>query len=161
MASQFTVVLGLLVLGFAAVLLYHHWRDWSELRARQFPADESGQQEGRYRRRRLRRRLQTTLMVGIVGACMIAAVILRRLGASPVWIVGIWSAILILLVWILLLAVADITETQRHFGRMRRNVILEQTLFLARLRRTSRSSPGSSVSQREGDSGNGKPAPSR
>lgn len=161
MASFATIGLALLVIVFAATLFYFHWRDWYDLRTREFASTEAGDRERRYRKRRLRRRLQTSGMVGLVGLGMLGAVSLRALGASPLWIISVWSGILILLVWIMLLAVADITETQRHFGRLRQDVLLEQTRFLARARQMMQRSAESPSAEEQTQSGNGRPGRSQ
>ncbi|MCS7238855.1 MAG: hypothetical protein NZ899_11385 [Thermoguttaceae bacterium] len=157
MESWLTGMIGLAVVAFSASLLFLHWREWSQLRRHSGERLATTESENRYRQRRLRRRVQTSTLVGIVGAGMIAAVIMRRLGVAPIWIVSAWSAILFLLLWICLLAAADIIETQRHYGRLRHETAVEEAKFLAKLRRSHAAGPPM-ASTESSQSGNGKPA---
>lgn len=155
MGSWLTGIIGLGVVAFSAGLLLLHWREWTALRAEPLPLPKGRESEYRYRRRRLRRRVQTSTLVGLVGVGMIAAVALRRLGASPIWIVCTWSAVLFLLLWICLLAMADIIETQRHYGRARHEVVVEEAKWLAKLRGSGGPSPSAPTANNT-PSGDGK-----
>lgn len=72
--------------------------------------------------RQFRRRVQASLMIGIVGIAIFGGQFLE----SPTMIATFWAGVIFLLLWIVALAMADILATQQHFGRVHRDHVAEQ-----------------------------------
>jgi hypothetical protein len=154
--AWYTLALSILTIAFSAFLLFIHWREWGSLSQLKASGCEGESREYDYRRRRLRRRTQSTALIGTVGLLMLGMVVLRWMNVGIVWTLVGWMLIVVLLLWICILAVSDMLATGRHFGRLRQDVLMEQARFLARLRQTV----SEGRKQRESQSGNGKaPAP--
>jgi hypothetical protein len=113
----------------AAALMVMHLRTW-----RKAQEGELDPVEFDFRRRQFRRRMQTSAMLALTAAVVFAGVLL-----TP-WVGALWFGLLfvgivvLLLVWILLLALADAVATKYHFGRLRRDVVIEQAKLQAKLR---------------------------
>ena len=87
--------------------------------------------------RQFRRRIQVSLMIGIVGI----AILIGQFFESPTTVAVFWTGVILLLFWILALAMADILATQQHYGRVHRGHVAEQTRIQAEiLRQSSKSS---------------------
>lgn len=70
-----------------------------------------------FRRRQLRRRLQTSSMLGLLGlAIAIGATISHR--QHPLGFVLFWCGVLCWLLWIVLLDLGDAWSSRRHFRRL-------------------------------------------
>jgi hypothetical protein len=119
------VMVGLLVA--AGIMMASHLRVW---RAAKY--DELPRREHEYHRRRFRRRMQSSAMVGLTG---VAVFIGRWIEGPPALVIGYWSGVLLLVTWLGLLAVADIVSTAHHFGRLRDDYLVERAKLEAVVRR--------------------------
>ncbi len=130
-----SLVFSVVLLACAAGLLLWHLLSWRADRRRRMEPNER-----EFRRRQFRRRLQTTIMLALLAASLPIGhelVILGR-GAGPQswWLkaaVIFWAAVLVLLVWLVLLATADIWASKFYYGRLRDRNQLEQTRLKAQL----------------------------
>ena len=93
------IIFGLVLIAIAAVLTSGHWR------ARRLPPDPvADEREADYKRRRLRRRMQASAMIGIAG---VAIIIGQWIPEGSLTYVIYWGVVVLLVVWITLLALAD------------------------------------------------------
>jgi hypothetical protein len=91
-----------------------------------------------YRRRQFRRRMQTSAMLGLVGIGMLVGGLLIAWPARPWLIFTVWGGVMVLVVWLGLLAVAEIVATRYYFGRLKQDYLVEQARLQAELRRLQR-----------------------
>ena len=121
-----SLAVSLFLLCCALGMMVMHARSWRSAQAR-------GPEEAElnFRRRQFRRRMQSSAMLGLLAV----AVFVGQLIKTPALAVVFWAATLLLLVWVGLLAVGDILATKFHFGRMRRDYLIEQAKLEAELRR--------------------------
>ena len=115
----------------AGGLMAWHLRGWRDVQSRALETDEL-----RFRRRRFYRHMQTTALMGLVGAAIPFALPLTRAWpkAGVVYVVGVLAT----LIWIAVLALVDIWTTRFHYGRLRDRNQLEQTRLKAELRLAER-----------------------
>jgi hypothetical protein len=119
----------------AGVLIHSHQRAWQSLRQRRGQLEPS---EYDFRRRQLRRRSQTSAMLGLVGIGMLIGRLLIVWRAPPLLVVVFWGGVMLLVVWMALLAVADIVSTRLYFSRLKQNYMVEHARLQAQLRRIER-----------------------
>jgi hypothetical protein len=136
------------LLACAAGLMVWHVRAWRAQRQRKLEPEER-----EFFRRQFRRRMQTSTMLAAIAAALplgqwiIQMVDEHREADWPTRGFTVWVAVLIaMLVWVGLLAVADIWASRHFFGRLRQRYWLEKTRLEAELRRI------------HGAGGNGKPS---
>lgn len=120
---MFAVLLVLAAVG----LIWMHWRTWQQA----LDAPHENAEEQRFAWLQFRRRVQSSGMIGLVGLGIFIGQFIR----SPVVWVFFWTGIALLLVWILLLALADAFATQQHFGRLRRQEFADHVREQAKLSR--------------------------
>ena len=110
-----------------------HIRDWREARA-----DESREpHELNFRRRRFRRRMQTSGILGVLGIAILVGHFIQPPMAIAV-VAVYWATVLLMVAWILVLACFDAIATQMHSSRMQRRNESEQALLEAKLRRAKK-----------------------
>lgn len=125
MYSVLTSVVAVLLVALSGGLILWH------LRARRMnPHDELPEAEQEFARRQFRRRLQTSVMIGIVGAAMFGGQFVGRL-----WLGAYWLGIILVLFWVVLLALGDALASQQHFRRLHRQNMAEQVKLQAEIRR--------------------------
>ncbi len=86
-------------------------------------------------RRQFRRRIQTSALLGILAVMIFLGELLALWVNSHVFFFIYWAAALVLVVWVALLAAADIWATQYHFGQLRQKCLVEQAKLHAEIRR--------------------------
>lgn len=120
-------LVSLLLLSCALAMVYMHLRSWS---AAQKDPNEAAHLE--YRRRQYRRRMQTSIMLGVLA---LAIGIGPALKLSPLWLTIYWTGVLAFTVWVGVLALVDIWATRHHFNRLRDRYAIEQARLEAEARR--------------------------
>lgn len=130
-----SILVGLLLVFAAACFVRWHANAWRALGER---ASELDVEEIDFRRRQLRRRTQTSAMLGLVGIGMLVGRLLLVWRAHPTVILLFWGGVVLLVLWLGLLAVADMVATRFYFGRLRQNCLVEQARLRAQLRRVER-----------------------
>jgi len=131
--SSILVATSLLVV--AGAFIRSHHRAWRTLLLQRRQLEPS---EFDFRRRQLRRRSQMSVMLGLVGIGMLIGRLLIVWPAPPLVVVVFWLGVMGLVVWVALLAVADIVSTRLHFSRLRQIYMVEQARLQAQLRRIER-----------------------
>jgi len=113
------------------------WLMASHLRARQHDHEADDGQDRResdFRRRQFRRRVQTTGMLGLVALALALGHWITIDRVSPTVFAVYWSGVVLLVLWVLLLAMADVLSTKQHFGRIERTHQVEKARLEAQLR---------------------------
>jgi sterol desaturase/sphingolipid hydroxylase (fatty acid hydroxylase superfamily) len=139
-----TLAFSVLLLLAAAGLMVSHLRAW---RQAQEAASETNAKEIDYRRRQLRRRVQSTAMLGGLAVALAVGnwITVGRVG--PLVFAVYWGGVVLVVLWVTLLAAADIVSTKHHFGRIRDGQLIDKARLEAELRRirsagTNGKSPG-------------------
>lgn len=121
-----TAIVGILMMLVAGLLIARHRRVW-----RQSRLDDLSNEAHVFARRQFGRRLQSSLLVGLIGAAMLAS----PLVTNPWVAIGYWGVVMLLLGWVMVLAVADVASTQQHFRHLQEEVLLERAALEAELRK--------------------------
>ena len=122
-----SVIVATVLILFGAGQIFLHIRTWRE--ARRVDMDTK---ERDYRWRQFRRRIQTSAMLVLLGV----ALPVGQWIAGPPWVIlTYWGAVVLLVLWLALLALADMIATKYYFGRVRQHYMLEEVKLQAELRR--------------------------
>jgi len=121
------IFFALFLIGLLAVLFWRHWQQW-----RNREHDQLNPRDADFFRRQLRRRVQASAMIGMVGL----AVLYGQTLSVSVGALAYWLVVVLVVLWIMLLALADVFATRMHLSRMRRDVLVEQACLEAELRRS-------------------------
>jgi sterol desaturase/sphingolipid hydroxylase (fatty acid hydroxylase superfamily) len=119
----------LLGLTSAGLIVWH-------VRGRQrFAEEELGERERNFRRRQFRRRVQTSAMIGLLGAAILVGQLL--MDAAPFWKFKViyWIGVLVLVLWIVLLAIADMAATSFYYSREKTDFVVQHAKLQAELRK--------------------------
>ncbi|MEX0641469.1 MAG: hypothetical protein WD468_02145 [Pirellulales bacterium] len=136
-----TAVLSLSLVALSMLLIALHRRT-----ARRAAETFQDPEEREFAASQYRRRMQTSAMIGLVGVLVFVGHWLdHSIGELIVWL-----AVVLLVVWIMLLALADIVATRAHFSRIRRGAIVEHARLQAALHHARKQ-------QARAGNGNGKP----
>ena len=129
-----TGLVSFLLLGCAAALMLSHVRTW-----RHAIGYAGTREELDYRRRQYRRRMQTSGMMAVLAIALFVGEWLTDTIASRWFPIIYWLAVMVLVGWVGLLALADIFSTKLHYDRLRHGAMLERAKLEAELRRVERS----------------------
>jgi len=136
------------LVGAALWLIRVHWQHWQEV-----DADTTLQPRDRdHLRRRHRRRTQTSTMLGFVGVAILAGRLFPPDDSSVVTVLY-WSGVTLLVLWMALLAMADMVSTRMHYGGQRRKVDNERAKIEAQLQRLRADQKNQASTQPAGESG--------
>jgi hypothetical protein len=127
-----TLIFPLGVLAVAVVLLAVELRGWRAARRRELSSEELD-----YRRRRFRRRVQADVMLALVAVLMGAGSLIEP-ARYPSTYVGIWAGVLVLVLWLILLALADAAVSLHHGQQDKAELLAERTKLEADLAARSR-----------------------
>ncbi len=112
----------------SAGLCVGHWRGWQ--------GDQNLKPDERtldYAQRKYRRRMQASVMIGVTG---IAILIGEALPPRPLLLTFYWIAIVAWVVWIAVLACADMLATNFHYQDVQQDEIILKTQLENELRRS-------------------------
>lgn len=121
-----------LLLVAAAGLMVSHVRAWR--RAKEL-ADDADARERQYHWRQFRRRMQTSAMLALLAVTLLVGHWITLDLAHVVVFTVYWGGVVFLVLWIALLAVADMISTAHHFGRIRQSHLVERATLEAEARR--------------------------
>jgi hypothetical protein len=124
-------------------LIVRHVRVWNQLKK-----EELDERELNFRSRQYRRRMQTSAMIGVLGMAIVVGQLLLDVVKSPKFPVYYWIGVLALLLWIVLLAVADMVATSTYYSRERSDLAVGHAKLQVELRKAR---------ERAGRRHNGKP----
>jgi amino acid permease len=114
----------------AVALMASHVRTWRRVQQHDSTPDELD-----YHRRQYRRRMQTSALLGLLAVAIFVGQLVIVHVQPRLLLLAYWGAVLLLICWMALLAVADILATKHHFGRLRQTCIVEQAKLQAKIRR--------------------------
>jgi hypothetical protein len=103
---------------------------------RQWRAGDQDADERRYQRGRFRRRMQSSAMLCLSGVAMYAGQLISA-DQQPTLYVFFWCGVALLVLWVMILALADILATRLHIARFKRHRIVEEARLRAELARAS------------------------
>jgi len=121
-----SLVVGVALVLLAAALVAWHWFAW-----RRWGLGTFDELHREFAWRQFRRRVQTSVMVGLVGVAIVAADAVD----SPIASLVAWLVALVLLVWVMLLAAADALATRTHYSRLARRQVDEYAHLSTEYRR--------------------------
>jgi hypothetical protein len=129
------------VLLMAGGLVWSHVRTWSALklekerlvRANVDQADAAAADYD-YRYRQCRRRLQASSLLGLVGVALFVGQLID-FRKNPSFFVFFWCAVALLVLWIVLLALADVFATRMRNLRLSQERLIENAKLQARIRK--------------------------
>jgi len=123
------LVLSVVLLLISAVLVWTHMRRWQGARRSRLAEHEHD-----FAWRQFRRRIQASSMLGLSGlGVFFGGVIPPK--EQPSLFVFTWLAVTIIVVWILLLALADMVATRSFMSQTMKRHFSQQARFAATLRR--------------------------
>jgi hypothetical protein len=125
-----TLLFSLLLLLAAVGLMVSHVRTWRSFEHAQLEPSESN-----YRWRQYRRRMQTSAMLGLLAIALGAGHPLTIGMHSVVFTLVYWGVVLLLLCWVVLLGLVDVWATNRYFGRLQQDCLVQQAELRAEARR--------------------------
>ncbi len=146
------IAIATVIIIIAGTLLLSHWREGKRLGCSEPAEPGTSQQDWRYRWARVKRRKQSSFLIGLLGVVLIADAFLQQIGAATLWKIFVVTLAVVLTFWIAILAFADILATQRHFSQLRQELLHEEARFLAQLR----DAKTKARDQGRANSGNGK-----
>ncbi len=125
-----TALISLFLLAGAILLMVSHVRSW-----RAFQLQEHDTAALLFRRRQLRRRMQSSSLLGLLAVMLFAGELINARVESQGFKLVYWSGVILVVVWMGLSAVADILATKLYYGRLRNAYLIEQAKLRAELRR--------------------------
>jgi hypothetical protein len=111
-------------------LMAWHVRVWRRLR--DSGLDAAGRE---FHRRQYRRRMQTSGMLGLLGVAIFLGQALMLWLTSALAILLYWLGVVGLVVWMILLALADMAATSVYYSQEKSSSIVEQARLQGELRR--------------------------
>ncbi|HRX79065.1 MAG: hypothetical protein H6821_12340 [Planctomycetaceae bacterium] len=114
------------LVGASALLLWVHQRAWSIHQLEGL--DESTLD---FRRRQHRRRMQASAMIGVVGFLVVISLAI----VDAIITTALWLVVLSLVVWMLLLAFADMVSSFFHYNQVRDRHVAEHATLQAQVDR--------------------------
>ena len=124
-----SVLVALVLCGSSAGLIAGHIRAWRRLQGA-----EIDQGERHFRCRQYRRRMQTSAMLGVLGVAIFVGQLLMIWITSWLLLAIYWSGLLLLVLWVVLLAVADMTASVFFYSREKNSCLAEQAKLQGELR---------------------------
>jgi flagellar basal body-associated protein FliL len=118
------LIAALAIVAVAAVLVAWHVRSWRRAKA---PGRTAG--ELKFAFEQYRRRMQTSVMLGLVGVLILAGPWIT----APLAVLLYWLGVIVLIVWIVLLAGADMLATRMHYAQAEAEQHLKQVKLHAAL----------------------------
>jgi hypothetical protein len=119
------LAVGGVLVGAAAMLIALHRQAW-----RSVDRGLAAQSEQNFAAAQYRRRVQTSAMIGVVGVLIAGGP-----WVPPGWVMaGYWLVVVLLVLWLVMLALADALASRLHFGRIEQQQTLERLRLQALLR---------------------------
>ena len=125
-----SAIVALVLLVSSVVLIAWHVRVWKRLQREDIEPHERD-----FRRRQYRRRMQTSAMLGALGTAIFVGQLLMTWVTSRMVLVVYWSSVLLLVLWMVLLALADMAATSFYYCREKNDSLVEHARLQGDLRR--------------------------
>lgn len=101
-----SILLGLLLVALGAVLMARQWTAWRRDERRSAHARQ-------FARRQFQRRMRVAGLLVLLGVFFL----LDRFVADPYWRIAYWGLAALVVMWLIVLAAADVLRTREHFAR--------------------------------------------
>jgi hypothetical protein len=137
-----SALVSVVLIASAVGLMVWHVRAWHAAQSA-----SPDQREIKYRYGQYRRRMQTSAMLGLLGVLIFIGQLAMVWIDSRLFAVIFWGGVLLLLLWMGLLAVADMVATQQHFSRLRTDYLVERARLQAEARRLQAGTNGKAPKQ--------------
>jgi hypothetical protein len=146
-----SIYLVAVLLGLASAgLIAWHVRAWQRL------ADEElSEREWKFHRRQFRRRVQNSALIGLLGAAILVGQLILDAVHSWRFQVAYWIGVVVLVLWIALLAIADMAATSIYFSRERTDFVVQHAKLQAELRKAREEESQAKNLQQNGKPGAG------
>jgi UDP-N-acetylmuramyl pentapeptide phosphotransferase/UDP-N-acetylglucosamine-1-phosphate transferase len=125
-----SIIVGLLLCAASGGLMVWHIRAWKRLQADDL--DEKGRE---FHRQQYRRRMQTSGMLGLLGVAIMLGQLLMLWVTSAIFLLLYWGLVVVLVIWMALLALADMTATNVYYSQEKSLSVVEHARLQAELRR--------------------------
>jgi hypothetical protein len=119
-------IVSLFLAAAAIFLVRSHVRSWRAARQQDLSPAEFD-----FHRRQFRRRMQASGWLGVLAVAILGGSVLRP-GSLFVFV---WFGIFLAVVWVTILALADMVATRRHFDLVRHDNLVEEAKLQAEIRR--------------------------
>lgn len=129
------LVAAISILAVAGALVAWHVRAWRRAKSARLSAGDL-----KFAFEQYRRRMQTSAMLGLVGTLIFAG----QWVTAPLAVLLYWLGVVVLIVWIMLLAGADMLATRLHFAQAETEQHLKQVKLHAALEAERRKHNGTS-----------------
>ena len=128
-----TVAVGITLILVAALLIASHLRAWRT-------ADHGGLREAEreFHVRRFRRRLQASVLLGVVGILILGDLGMERFFKEDLLRLLYWCGVVVLLLWLLLLAGGDWLASRAYYSREWNRLQVERSSLQADVVRLKR-----------------------
>ncbi len=138
-----SMIAALVLCASSAALIVWHIRAWKRLQQAEVDSRELD-----FRRRQFRRRVQTSAMLGVLGVAIgIGQWLMTCVTSRPVLVIY-WSGVLLLVLWLVLLALADMAATSFYYSQEKSQYVVDHARLRGELQR---------VRDQEAKARNGKP----
>ena len=124
-----SILVALVLCVSSAGLIAWHVRAWKRLQHAGIDPREFD-----FRRRQYRRRMQTSAMLGLLGVAIFIGQVLIAWPPSRMLLVIYWSGVLVLVLWMAILALADMAATSFYYSQEKNNSIVEHAKLQGELR---------------------------
>ena len=121
---------GILLIALSGLLTWTTENSWRKDKQR-----ELSETDWSYLNTRRRRRLQTNIMISLVGVAIIVGIWI----VEPLWFGIYWCCVVLLVMWIILLACVDFLATRTYYRQLRDQASVERQLLEQELDRLQRS----------------------
>ena len=122
-----TLLFSLFLAGVAAALIVSHLLAWRRATGR-----DLDERERTFVWRQFRRRMQASVMIAMVAVALPVGVWVPM---RAVVFAGFWLVVVLVVLWIALLALADVIASRHHFGRIQHEQIIEHAKLHGELHR--------------------------
>lgn len=120
----------LMLLGLSGLLIDSHRRSWREARE----SATLPERDRRFARSMYRRRMQASMMIGVIGAGIgVGPIVPRQPGPMALYL----AMLVVACAWIMLLALLDVWATRQHFQRLRTEQLAKQLQLALEMAATS------------------------
>jgi len=123
MYSLETSLFALALIAVSALMVNWHWSAWQNV-----GREERDTTHKKFLYAQYRRRVQLSGLIGLIGVAMFIGQFLDR---WPLVNAFHWSGVMLLALWVILLAMADLLVSRHYFGRMRRDQLLSALRYFA------------------------------
>ena len=122
-----SAIVPLFVIGVAIALVLLDIRSWRSAKAAQLTGPDRD-----FRWRRFRRRMQSSAMLALAGILMLVGELIVP-NDYPTLYISVWAAVFLLILWIVLLALADAVSSLQRNHRLKQDLIVDRAMLQAKI----------------------------